>query len=154
MVDSFLEAPGPILVIPAHFSRSSQSTRDILMTMDLKSSVTGVLKLFFPGDWTPCTTGHVISVTLKSSNNEDKERAGFTMPKTFPRHPSSRKMEILLLLCDQNSWLCLWYRHWFRLLCKFLTWWLISLVCISHTWNIFLDDYATRNNNTLEMFEC
>lgn len=118
MVDSPLEAPGPILVILAHFSRSSQSTRDILMKLDLKSGVIGVLKLFLPDLLNLCTMGHLISVILKSSNNEGKERAGYTMPKTSPRHPASRIMETLLLWWDQNLWLLLWYRHWFRIWCK------------------------------------
>lgn len=50
MVNSHLEAPRPICVILAHFSRSSQATRDILMKLDLKSGVVGVLKLFLSRD--------------------------------------------------------------------------------------------------------
>lgn len=49
VVKSPLEALGPILLILAHFSRSPQSTRDVLMKLDLKSDVIG-LKLFLPED--------------------------------------------------------------------------------------------------------
>lgn len=55
--DSFLfygEFPfrsfSPILVILAHFSRSSQSSRDVLMKFNLKSDMVEVLKLFLPED--------------------------------------------------------------------------------------------------------